>query len=57
VAEQIQKRIGWTPGTERVSPWVFLGTFYAAQRARLEQRLLLGERRERKREAASGTPR
>jgi uncharacterized RDD family membrane protein YckC len=61
VAEQIQKRIGWTPGTERVSPWEFLGTFYAAQRARLEQRLLLGERRERKREAGpagtSGTPR
>jgi uncharacterized RDD family membrane protein YckC len=51
VAEQIQKRIGWTPGTERVGPFEFLGTFYAAQRARLEQRLLLGERRERKRPA------
>jgi uncharacterized RDD family membrane protein YckC len=64
VAEQIQKRIGWTPGTDRVGPWEFLSTFYAAQRARLEQRLLLGERRERKRAAAapgepptSGTPR
>ncbi|HET6980626.1 MAG TPA: RDD family protein [Myxococcaceae bacterium] len=45
VAEQIQKRIGWTPGTERVGPFEFLSTFYAAQRARLEQRLLLGERR------------
>jgi uncharacterized RDD family membrane protein YckC len=56
VAEQIQKRIGWTSGTERVSPWVFLGTFYAAQRARLEQRLLLGERRERKRGAGSAAP-
>ena len=56
VAEQIQKRIHWTPGTERVSPFEFLGAFYAAQRARLEQRLLLGERRERKRAAASGTP-
>jgi uncharacterized RDD family membrane protein YckC len=54
VAEQIQKRIGWTPGSERVSPWEFLSTFYAAQRARLEQRLLLGERRERKR--AAGPP-
>jgi uncharacterized RDD family membrane protein YckC len=54
VAEQIQKRIGWTPGTERVSPFDFLGTFYAAQRARLEQRLLLGERRERKRGAVPG---
>ncbi|HEY1905216.1 MAG TPA: RDD family protein [Myxococcaceae bacterium] len=52
VAEQIQKRIGWTPGTERVGPFEFLSTFYAAQRARLEQRLLLGERRERKRPAS-----
>lgn len=52
VAEQIQKRIGWTPGTERIGPFEFLSTFYAAQRARLEQRLLLGERRERKRPAA-----
>ncbi|HUM10762.1 MAG TPA: RDD family protein [Myxococcaceae bacterium] len=49
VAEQIQKRIDWTPGTERVGPYEFLSIFYAAQRARLEQRLLLGERRERKR--------
>jgi uncharacterized RDD family membrane protein YckC len=56
VAEQIQQRIGWTPGTERVSPYDFLSTFYAAQRARLEQRLLLGERRERKR-PPSETPR
>lgn len=51
VAEQIQKRIGWTPGSERVGPHEFLSTFYAAQRARLEQRLLLGDRRERKRPA------
>jgi uncharacterized RDD family membrane protein YckC len=56
VAEQIQKRIGWTPGTERVGPFEFLSTFYAAQRARLEQRLLLGERRERKRPAAPTAP-
>ena len=54
VAEQIQERIGWTPGTERVGPYEFLSTFYAAQRARLEQRLLLGERRERKRAAEPG---
>jgi uncharacterized RDD family membrane protein YckC len=54
VAEQIQKRIGWTPGSDRVGPYEFLSTFYAAQRARLEQRLLLGERRERKRAAATG---
>jgi hypothetical protein len=56
VAEQIQKRIGWTPGTERVGPFEFLSTFYAAQRARLEQRLLLGERRERKRPASLTPP-
>jgi uncharacterized RDD family membrane protein YckC len=56
VAEQIQKRIGWTPGTERVGPFEFLSAFYAAQRARLEQRLLLGERRERKRPAPSAGP-
>jgi hypothetical protein len=56
VAEQIQKRIGWTPGTERVGPFDFLSAFYAAQRARLEQRLLLGERRERKRPAAPTAP-
>jgi uncharacterized RDD family membrane protein YckC len=56
VAEQIQKRIGWTPGTERVGPFEFLSAFYAAQRARLEQRLLLGERRERKRPAAPTAP-
>jgi uncharacterized RDD family membrane protein YckC len=56
VAEQIQRRIGWTPGTERVGPFEFLSAFYAAQRARLEQRLLLGERRERKRPAAPTAP-
>jgi len=53
VAQQIQKRIGWTPGTERVGSFEFLGAFYSAQRARLEQRLLLGERRERKRPGPS----
>jgi uncharacterized RDD family membrane protein YckC len=51
VAEQIQERIGWSAGTQPVSPYLFLTTFYAAQRARLEQRLLMGERRERKRAA------
>jgi len=50
VAERIQRKIGWTappgaaPDTE-----AFLRAFYAAQRARLEHRLLLGERRETKR--------
>jgi uncharacterized RDD family membrane protein YckC len=49
VAARIQAKIGWqrAPGE---SPEAFLRTFYTAQRARLEQRMLLGERRERKRE-------
>jgi hypothetical protein len=52
VAERIQKRIGWSSGKdEAVTPYEFLRNFYAAQRARLEQRLLFGERRERKRSA------
>jgi uncharacterized RDD family membrane protein YckC len=51
VASSIQKRIGWVSGQEEVDPLAFLSGFYAAQRARLEQRLLLGERRERKRVA------
>jgi uncharacterized RDD family membrane protein YckC len=52
VAAQIQKRIGWSAGSEAVDPFAFLSSFYTAQRARLEQRLLLGERRERKRPSA-----
>jgi uncharacterized RDD family membrane protein YckC len=48
VARRIQAKIGWTPGPEESSE-TFLREFYTAQRARLEQRMLLGERRERKR--------
>jgi uncharacterized RDD family membrane protein YckC len=50
VAGRIQRKIGWTapPGAPD-DPEEFLRAFYTAQRARLEHRLLLGERRESKR--------
>jgi uncharacterized RDD family membrane protein YckC len=52
VAERIQRRIGWSgDSAASVPPYEFLRSFYAAQRARLEQRLLFGERRARKRSA------
>jgi uncharacterized RDD family membrane protein YckC len=51
VAERIQQRVGWSSGLEGIAPYEFLRSFYAAQRARLEHRLLFGERRERKRSA------
>ena len=47
VARRIQAKIGWEGTAE--DPEAFLRAFYTAQRARLEQRMLLGERRERKR--------
>lgn len=51
VAAQIQRKIGWPRGARRGSARAFLQAFYTAQRARLEQRMLLGERRESKRDA------
>lgn len=50
VAERIRSKIDWRSGPQRDDPEAFLRAFYAAQRARLEQRLVLGERRERKRD-------
>ncbi len=50
VARQIQHKIGWAaPAGPPIASGVFLRAFYSAQRARLEQRLLFGERREKKR--------
>jgi uncharacterized RDD family membrane protein YckC len=49
VAEKIQRKIGWATGGAPVPAYPFLRDFYAAQRARLEHRLLFGERRQRKR--------
>lgn len=48
VAAKIQAKIGWR-ATGPTDSEAFLQAFYTAQRARLEQRLLLGERRESKR--------
>lgn len=50
VAASIARRIAWTEPIPRSQALAFLRAFYAAQRRHLEQRLLLGERRERKRD-------
>jgi uncharacterized RDD family membrane protein YckC len=50
VAKKIQTKIGWVPpAARRIDDEDFLRAFYTAQRARLEHRMLLGERREAKR--------
>jgi uncharacterized RDD family membrane protein YckC len=50
VARQIQRKIGWVKPPDRpMDAEGFLRAFYTAQRARLERRLLLGDRRETKR--------
>jgi uncharacterized RDD family membrane protein YckC len=50
VAAKIKAKIGW-PAERRQMPAVpWLRAFYRAQRARLEQKLLFGERQERKRD-------
>jgi uncharacterized RDD family membrane protein YckC len=46
VAEKVAKKIRWEGGA--YEPAAFLAAFYSAQRARLEQRLLFGQRKERK---------
>ena len=46
VASKVAKKIRWEGGV--ADPAAFLSAFYAAQRARLEQRLLMGQRKERK---------
>lgn len=50
VAASIARRIAWPDPIPRSQALAFLRAFYAAQRRHLEQRLLLGERRERKRD-------
>ena len=47
VAERIQRKISWE-GSGKTEPYWFLRDFYAALRARLEARMLLGKRRESK---------
>jgi uncharacterized RDD family membrane protein YckC len=46
VADKVARKIGWEGGA--IDPAAFLAAFYSAQRARLEQRLLFGQRKERK---------
>ena len=49
LAETIQRKVGWQPPPgQPYHPERFLRAFYAAQRQRLEQGLLVGKRRERK---------
>jgi uncharacterized RDD family membrane protein YckC len=49
IATRIQRKIGWHPAEHgNPEPQRFLAEFYAAQRRHLEQRMLLGRRRERK---------
>jgi uncharacterized RDD family membrane protein YckC len=48
VGEKIKRKVGWPQERWNVPTLAFLEAFYAAQRGRLEQRLLFGERRERK---------
>lgn len=50
VAKKIQRKIGWNPpeGGESVHPRRFLVAFYAAQRRRLEHKLVLGRPQEQK---------
>jgi len=46
VCERIRAKIGWPEAAAPVDADRFLGAFYAALRARLENRMLLGHRRE-----------
>jgi hypothetical protein len=48
VCEKIKLKIGWPADRWQVPVRPFLQAFYRAQRASLEQRLLFGQRRERK---------
>ncbi|NQW01071.1 MAG: RDD family protein [Rhodospirillales bacterium] len=52
VAMRIQRKIGWPENAPGVSDRAFLTSFYAALRARLEAKMLLGKRRENKYDAS-----
>ncbi|MCB9896394.1 MAG: RDD family protein [Planctomycetes bacterium] len=54
VARAIRTKIGWTPDGDLPRDEVFLRAFYAAQRARLEHKLLLGRAPRDKHDAAGG---
>jgi uncharacterized RDD family membrane protein YckC len=46
VCEKIKRKIGWERKKWSVNPEIFLKDFYAAQRGRLEQKMLFGKRQE-----------
>jgi len=48
IAERIKRKIYWNPQYWNVPPHAFLRAFYAAQRRRLEQKMLMGKRQEEK---------
>jgi len=49
IADKIQTKIAWqSPDGRSPEPYPFLRAFYSAQRARLEHKLLFGQRREQK---------
>ncbi|HET9213070.1 MAG TPA: RDD family protein [Thermoanaerobaculia bacterium] len=48
VCDKIKTKIGWPRERWNVQPRRFLDAFYRAQRARLEQKMLFGQRQERK---------
>jgi uncharacterized RDD family membrane protein YckC len=48
IADKVKRKIGWDPQRWYVHPEPFLRAFYAAQRTRLEHKMLLGSRQERK---------
>jgi uncharacterized RDD family membrane protein YckC len=49
IADRIRTKVGWeSPPGVAFEPYPFLRAFYAAQRARLEHRMLFGQRREAK---------
>ena len=56
VCERIRNKIGWTGEVDAVQARVFLESFYAALRARLEANLLLGKRREDKYDSPKRRP-
>lgn len=48
ITQKVQDKIGWDRGEGDVDPTAFLESFYAAQRRRLEHKMLMGKRQERK---------
>jgi uncharacterized RDD family membrane protein YckC len=48
ICDKVKRKIRWDPSRWQVHPEAFLRSFYAAQRTRLEHKMLLGSRQERK---------